>query len=752
MQAPMDTDSWLESATATMLPTVAATAALVYGTLAAAHTIFLGSAAQAWMVPLAGGTAVVGATLWTLARQGSLTTGNAVAGIGLLLALALANTAAQTALELRPGFALHFAVLTLAAAALVPRAGWLVGAFAVEMTCWLWIARDQLSSPGWRDATSGILFAIAISGVVFAARHRSARLLLDSNARQRELAEELESRRLRLREFSTLLDRLIRTADSLGGDLATTWTEITETAARGLSVARAGVWLLSKDGATLRCGDLYRAKDGHHERGSELETTGFPAYARALQEVRAIDAHDAAHDPRTCELADGYLTPLGISSMLDAPIVIDGRVIGVVCVEHVGPTRQWDEAEIAFAGSLAGVASSALQANERTRLEARMREAIRLESLGALAGGVAHDFNNVLAALAGNLELIGDGIDGKAHDELFEMRAAVERGRELARQMLAYAGRAPFEVGVVDLDAIVAEVLPVVSAPRDGEPAPPIRLEASDRRVAAFGDATQLRQIVQNLLTNARDALVGRRGEIVVRTGVKTMGAEQLSTCIVAEAAEPGDFAFVEVEDEGLGMDPSSLERIFDPFFTTKAGGRGLGLAAVRGIVRAHAGAITAESELGRGSAIRLLLPATDEATAAPTISSAPQVHVAEGRTVLLVEDDPAVRRVAARALASGGFAVVEATACSEALAVFEASDQIDAAVVDLNLADGSGAPLLTELGRRGLDALLLTSGDVSPGSVAGAHFLPKPYSRAELLSAVAAALSESESKPETPA
>ncbi len=255
---------------------------------------------------------------------------------------------------------------------------------------------------------------------------------------------------------------------------------------------------------------------------------------------------------------------------------------------------------------------------KQRQLEAQVRHVQKLESLGVLAGGIAHDFNNLLAGIMGNagLALRDLGDLGPAADRVRQLQAAAVRASELTGQMLAYSGKGTFLVEAVDLSRLAREMASLLTASVSKKAELVLHLEAD--LPAIEGDATQLRQVVMNLLTNASDALEDRPGTIRVRTGGMTVDRGYLAATYLDEDLPAGPYVFCEVSDTGCGMDRDTVARIFDPFFTTKFTGRGLGLATVLGIIRSHRGAIRVYSEPGMGTRVRVLFPATEQTAEAP--------------------------------------------------------------------------------------------------------------------------------------
>jgi PAS domain S-box-containing protein len=269
---------------------------------------------------------------------------------------------------------------------------------------------------------------------------------------------------------------------------------------------------------------------------------------------------------------------------------VEGRVAGIRCVAIDITERKRAE-------------------TERRNLEARMLHAQKLESLGLLAGGVAHDFNNVLVGILGNAELELDDASrkGVSRKRLEKIRDGARRATELAGLMLAYAGGGHLTPEPVDLSRIAREVLDVMRSVVSPEATVLLELTSGLPKVEA--DPTQLRQVVMNLVLNASEALGGRPGRIMVRTKAVREGEVPRGAVDIEGGPARGPLVVLEVEDSGCGMDDATVGRMFDPFFTTKFLGRGLGLAAAIGIVRQHRGTIQVRSAPGEGTMMRVLLP-----------------------------------------------------------------------------------------------------------------------------------------------
>jgi PAS domain S-box-containing protein len=251
-----------------------------------------------------------------------------------------------------------------------------------------------------------------------------------------------------------------------------------------------------------------------------------------------------------------------------------------------------------------------MQAEEKRReLEARIQRRQKLESLGVLAGGVAHDFNNLLTVVLGNSELsLMEMPSGSKMRENIE--AAIKAARQasaLCNQMMAYSGKGQLSVRAMDLTDVVRDTVKMLEVSVGRKAKVQYELAVGIPKVA--GDLVQIQQVVMNLVINAADACTAPEGAIVVQTGLRRCDEAYLTGCLIDAGMTAGSFAFLEVRDNGCGMDEETRSRIFDPFFTTKKDGRGLGLASVLGIVRGHRGALRVESEPGRGSVFTVLFP-----------------------------------------------------------------------------------------------------------------------------------------------
>jgi len=303
----------------------------------------------------------------------------------------------------------------------------------------------------------------------------------------------------------------------------------------------------------------------------------------------------------------------------------------------------------------------------------RLRHTQKLESLGVLASGIAHDFNNLLTVILGNAEMARVELgSGDASRSLDDIEQAARRAAELCRELLAYAGKSKIQMEPLDFNRDIREIgeLLRVTVPRSFR----VTYELADGLPQIEADASQIRQVVMNLITNAAEAIGERSGQIAIRTDLVQCDQETLGSLILGQELPAGAYLRLEVEDDGCGMSQTTRQNMFDPFYTTKFAGRGLGLAAVLGIIRGHRGAIHCRSELGRGSTFQIYLPApaSDDSSLEQPDAPAAGDGIPAFR-VLLAEDEPLVRQVTGRMLARLGGTVVEAVNGRDALRRFEA-------------------------------------------------------------------------------
>ena len=404
-------------------------------------------------------------------------------------------------------------------------------------------------------------------------------------------------------------------------------------------------------------------------------------------------------------------------------------------------------------GFIRDLTESRAAEEERRQLEQSVQQAQKFEGLTLLAGGIAHDFNNLLVGILGNasLALENAGDDPEITTSLEQIRDAGEHATALTHQMLTYAGQTELRLQPLDLSGLVRNTERLLAAGIDKDCH--LGCDLSDELPAIEADATQMRQVLVNLVTNASEALRGKRGEVTVTTRVEELDADSIGAAQFGSSYRPGRYVVLEVTDTGIGMDEETVGRVFDPFFSTKLSAHGLGLAAVRGIVHQHHGLLRIDSTLGVGSTFTVLLPASDgEVQVEP--QRGPQEDVAFTGHVLLVDDNPAVLGVGRRMLEKLGFTVESFESGAEAVALVEGGASVDLAIVDLTMPEMDGSEVARALRDHAPDLPILLSSGYSELEVVGQSeagrgvaYLSKPYTVDELKRSIRAALPEPEAE-----
>jgi|GEM_PF-1989795 len=691
-----------------------------------------------------------------------------------------------------------------------------------------------------------------LSGSLTAARRRA-----DEQERLANLYwDNIRASEARLRKQNQVLVDLARQTEFF--DFDDTLRELTVIAVQTVDVARASVWLLDTNREVLHCLDLYHSQKQIHERGRSLLANELPCYFAAIAENRSLAAHEAQYDPRTKEFAAGYLIPLNITSMLDAPIRLSGAVIGLFCLEHIGASRQWVVEEEQFAGSLADFVALALKRRdlraaqnqiveqaslleqahdaiatqdalglvrywnrgaedlygwsaaevlgrsmneflpishemrqqfeealqgdgewtgelkqltkqqtevivsaritllknpsgqnghlmiatditESRSLELKFLRAQRMESIGALACGFAHDLNNLLTPVVMGSDLLRAVSNPAQRDKLLNtIQASAERAAGLLKHILTFASGASMSQGPVELRPIVIQLVDLLghTLPKSIVMSTSISPEVSP----IAGPATQIDQILMNLCVNARDAMP-EGGRIFIAANNRDMKADDAA---LPAGKSPGCFVELSIADTGTGIPQEIIDRIYDPFFTTKEPGKGtgLGLATTREIVEGKGGFIHLESKPGKGTRFSIYLPAL-QPTPQTSVPDTKETPIGKGELILVADDESSVRELAMRVLETYGYRVVAAAHGSEAVrSAREQGTKLSLILLDMMMPGQDVETTVAELKRAVPTVpLLLTSGigmadDTSPNLGENA-FLPKPYNIPQLLQLV---------------
>lgn len=380
---------------------------------------------------------------------------------------------------------------------------------------------------------------------------------------------------------------------------------------------------------------------------------------------------------------------------------------------------------------------------ERLKLEQQLLHAQKLESLGVLAGGIAHDFNNILTSIIGNadLALMRINPESPAIDNLRSIEIASARAADLARQMLAYSGKGKFVISNHDINDLLEEMLHILQVSISKKSV--LRLNLTRPLPSVEADATQIRQVMMNLVINASEAIGDKSGVIAITTGCMNCDRSYLKDVWLDENINDGLYVFIEIADTGCGMSKETLAKLFDPFFTTKFTGRGLGMAAVLGIVRGHKGAVKVYSEPGKGSSFKILLPASGKPAEIFNHDTGDD-HWKGSGTVLLVDDEETVRGIGAEMLKELGFNVVTANDGREAIEAYKAREDISFVILDLTMPHMDGEQCFRDLRVLNPDVKVIMSSGFSELEVTQkfvgkglAGFIQKPYKLSALRESV---------------
>jgi two-component system, cell cycle sensor histidine kinase and response regulator CckA len=453
------------------------------------------------------------------------------------------------------------------------------------------------------------------------------------------------------------------------------------------------------------------------------ENTRQPV-ANPLSQVGTGNTSLSRAGPLLLLCRDGRATPVEDSI---SPIRDDaGAVTGVVLVFHdISERRRADQ--------------------EQRLMESRIQRMQQLESLSVLAGGIAHDFNNLLTPIVGYAEMAEDQLPAGSplRPMIQTIGQSAQHASELIQQLLAYAGKGQFLPQPVNLSSLVQEMTPLLETVVGRRGA--LILEPAGALPLLNGDLIQVRQVVLNLLINAAEALTDSAGRITVRTGVTRLARAQLDAALLKDDLAEGPYVYLEVIDTGSGMSPDTQLRIFDPFFTTRFTGRGLGLAAVLGIVRSHRGTIKVTSAPGQGSTFQVFFPCSVKETPPQERPAVAEQPWRGSGTILVVEDEPSILSLAQRILESAGLTVLIASNGRAGVELFrQRMNDIAGVLLDMTMPRMNGLEAFQELRQLRPDVRVLLMSGYSEEEVserfAGlglAGFVSKPFIPRSLLAAL---------------
>lgn len=401
--------------------------------------------------------------------------------------------------------------------------------------------------------------------------------------------------------------QLARLDASGGTALTDIWLQLARCVTESLEIDRIGVWVLADEGRALRCRYLFQRSSEEVFRGAMIRQQDFPQYFEALYSRRTLFAGVEQSSAISKELFASYLEPLGITALLDAPIYSQGRVVGVVCHEHVGTTRVWTGAESDFASAVADNIARLYEESERRTTKAtllayegHLMELHRMEAVGRMAAGIAHDFRGILGAARGFAELIlrTPSLPGETERYAQKIVEILQRGQKLSSEVMFFGKDSPVSPRVVNIAQAIRSMHSMFQILLGNRVRLTCDVDCSSSMV--FIDSTQLERAVLNLVLNARDAM-------------PTGGDLKISSRdVTIEDPDGGAATYVEisVSDTGTGMDEEVRANIFNPYFTTKGDqGTGLGCAIVQQIVTRAGGHISIDSTPGSGTKVSMFLP-----------------------------------------------------------------------------------------------------------------------------------------------
>jgi PAS domain S-box-containing protein len=490
-----------------------------------------------------------------------------------------------------------------------------------------------------------------------------------------------------------------------------------------LAAARIGVWELQVATGQLTCSDSMRFVHG-------LSADELPQTRDDLLALVHPDDRDSVR-----RLLEGSASGDEVFDLDYQGLRPDGSIHWIEGKGRV---------QVDSAGQPVSVLGVSMDVTDRLRLESQLRQSQKLEAVGRMAGGIAHDFNNLLNVIKGCAALLNQDLpEGSSlKEDTAEIERAADRAASLTHQLLAFSRKQVLQPKVLDANELVREVVKLLSRTIREDIDLNTRLDPALSRVEV--DPGQIHQVLMNLAVNARDAMP-HGGVLSIETlNVNVSRADARSS---SHPIEPGAYACLRVRDNGMGMDPETAAQIFDPFFTTKEPGKGtgLGLASVFGIVKQSGGHISVESEQGVGTVFEIYLPQATREQPEEAKVAARSVGSARGETILVVEDDPALRKLFRRVLDGGGYNVLQAANGEDALRVVSNHNgNIELVMSDVIMPVMSGLQMAEHLARTNPGLRILFTSGYAEDEIGGhgfqippTAFLQKPIAPRELLTAV---------------
>jgi two-component system, cell cycle sensor histidine kinase and response regulator CckA len=469
--------------------------------------------------------------------------------------------------------------------------------------------------------------------------------------------------------------------------------------------------------------------EGNQSRVLQISDNFVDMVGRPAEELRGRTMYDLFPEDFARKITEDDLTVVNEGKVIELDEQLNGRDYTTIKFPIIR-----DGKDNLIAGFTIDITDRKRAENEHEQMEKQLLHAQKLESLGVLAGGIAHDFNNILMAIIGNadLALMRVNKESPAVENLHRIEQAASRAADLAKQMLAYSGKGKFVVENIDLNRLLEEMLHMLEVSISKKAV--LRLNQHQPLPSVEADATQLRQIIMNLVINASEAIGDKSGVIAITTGCMDCDRSYLKDVWLDENLANGLYVYLEIADTGCGMDKETMSKLFDPFFTTKFTGRGLGMAAVIGIVRGHKGAIKVYSEPDKGTTFKILFPASSRPAELFNDDSHTDGWQGSG-TILLVDDEETVRGIGAEMLKELGFATITANDGCEAVEIFKSRDNIAFVILDLTMPHMDGEQCFRELRQLKPDVKVIMSSGYNEQEVTQkfvgkglSGFIQKPY------------------------
>jgi signal transduction histidine kinase len=555
----------------------------------------------------------------------------------------------------------------------------------------------------------------------------------------------LSSKEFLSRQQSSLIE-LTRYVIYSNSDTSNIFKKVCEECAALLNINRVSIWRYSDGQPIITSINAYDADENTHTQNQHEDLGEFPDYYNALSSGETLIINDTSNHPAVQELADQYLIPNKIYSMLDMPIMVGEEIHGILCFHIVNRKHNWMPEEQLYARAVTGLITLAIERQERVQIEQKLRQSHKMEAIGRLAGGIAHDFNNILTAIIGFNEIIADTIsdtpiESKIASEVQEVHDAANRAAKLTDQLLAFSRQQILDSITLNLNTVINNVTKLLRRllPEHIK----LKLELDSDLFNINADPGQIEQILLNLTINSRDAMPDG-GSLTISTQncqVDYELNEKYSelTC--------DNYVLMKVTDTGVGLSKESISNIFEPFYTTKERGQGtgLGLATVYGIVEQSNGHIYVESDIDKSTSMLIYFPTTEKPITDKVIHNIHRETRHNNETVLVAEDEDAVRTLIKRTLTAKGYNVLEAKSGFQAIEIAKKYKQkIDLLITDVIMPEINGHVVIEQLQLiyPGIKSLYISgyTGDILKKenlSIQENNFLQKPFKPSDIINKI---------------